>query len=107
MNAGQLMCAAQSCGDHSILSKTNVPVRQHFRYLDLARFNEPAVENFQKQIALKIDKDWLGTVLAVTGVAKRSTVSKGAPAKRIKKIHVVWGYVQLLARPSQLDREGR
>jgi len=62
-------------------------VRQHFHYLDLARFNEPAVENFQKQIALKIDKDWLGTVLAVTGVAKRSTVSKGAPAKRIKKNH--------------------
>ena len=39
-------------------------VGQHFRDFDFARFNEPAVENFQKQITLKIDKDWLGIFIA-------------------------------------------
>src|SRR5438477_413906 len=31
-------------------------IRQHFRYLDLTRLHQPTVENFEKQIALKIDK---------------------------------------------------
>jgi two-component system, NtrC family, sensor histidine kinase AtoS len=45
MNAGQLMCAARSCGDHSILSKTNVPGQATFplSLIDQVQNEQPEV----------------------------------------------------------------
>src|SRR5260370_3379838 len=63
-------------------------VRLHFRYLDLARFNEPAVENFQKQIALKIDKDWLGTCWRLQEGPNVRPCRKGCQLNESKKITI-------------------
>jgi hypothetical protein len=63
-------------------------IGQHLRHFQLAGFRQPAVKNFEKEIALEIDEDRLGILVAAFGAAAaeslfaRSNVDVARPAFR-------------------------
>ena len=57
---------------------------QHFSDFELARLGQPAMKNFQKQIALQIDKDWFGILVAALSAAAPQRLF-GRPAVNVTR----------------------
>lgn len=50
--------------------------RQHLRDLEFARLGQPAVKNFEKRVALQIDKNRLGVLVAMFCAARSEADSR-------------------------------
>src|ERR1043166_929519 len=75
---------------------------QHLGDLEFVPFRQPAMENLQEQIALKIDKYWLGILVAALGAAATQRLLGWANKNKPRQISFA---AQALDRDDEVARD--
>src|ERR1700730_1635796 len=78
-----------------------IGIGQHLGHFELARFGKPTMEDFEKKVALKIDKDRLGVFVAAFGAAAPECLLRRTDVNETREIFL---RAQALNRQNEIAR---